>query len=120
MKKLILYTLLSGISICFVTSCKSTKQTALNNECNTGAAVIRNASNEKGTLIKDETSGRYAIRVATPGTIDEVNTYLICNIPSDLPKVNSMVTFSGKIRTSDQVSNLGGLTYYDIEISSLE
>lgn len=72
-----------------------------------------------GTFVTDELTSRAALRVHTPGTVDEVSIYLISNPAATLPKDNQKVNFSGKVSPSTQASNLGGQTYYELEIDTM-
>ncbi|MEH3113442.1 hypothetical protein [Pedobacter terrae] len=111
--------LLSATVCAFLGACTMQKNTSDQsmNACNTSAAITKTLTDQKGTIVKDEKSGRYALRVVTPGTIDEVSMYLICNPDSSLTKEGNMATLSGNVRASKQMSNMGGLTYYDFEVT---
>lgn len=104
------------ISFFVLSACSNAKKV------DTSADVVHNLMNtqkimdEQGTFIIDEKTGRPAIRVHTDGTIDEVFIYLITNSSSNLPDSNSKVRFSGKVSKSDVISNIGGHTYYELDL----
>lgn len=103
-----------------LTSCNNAKK------ADTASDVVHNMMNsqrimdEQGTFIIDENTGRPAIRVHTDGTIDEVFIYLITNSSNNLPDAKTKVRFGGKVSKSDVVSKIGGHSYYELELESLE
>ncbi len=88
-------------------------------DCNTTAPITRKLDGQKGTVIKDKERGRYVLSVPTDGTIDEVSMYLICNPDASMLKDGATVTVSGNVRASEQVSRIGGMTYYDLEVTRI-
>ncbi len=116
----------SILSICLLStltfSCMNngSKQQTTSNACHPDEKIIRTVSNQTGLLMKDQSTGKMSISVHTPGTIDEVSNYLICNPCADMPRNESQVTFSGNVRTSDIPANLGGMTNYELEMTSIK
>lgn len=104
----------------FLSSCVS--HTSQNNSmvavCNAEDRIIKTIKNEKGFF--DVNSGRSIVNVHTHGTVDKVSVYYICNPPSKLPGKNTAVVVSGKVRKSKIKPDIGGYTYYELEIDELK
>ena len=111
------FVLISGI----LSSCVNQKgnKSELVSDCDTTSEVIQTLENENGIFYLDLNSGKASIQIHTPGTIDEVSVYIICNKPVELPENNSKVSVSGKVRKSDQVAEMAGYSYYELEIQHL-
>lgn len=113
---LILTFAFSFLTFSACSNAKKTDATSVATGLTNNEESTRKLVDEQGTFIIDEKTGRPAIRVHTDGTIDEVFIYLITNSSSNLPDSNSKVRFSGKVSKSDVISNIGGHTYYELEL----
>jgi len=109
------------VLLSILASCSIKNQQSKNiNACDSKAAIIKTIHNEQGIFFIDETTGRASVTVHTPGSIDDVTVFRICNVPAQLPENNTKVTVSGKIRASKEVSQLGGYKYYELELENLK
>ncbi len=117
MKKMQKLVLVSVLLLCSgFNSCSNSK-----NLSNTiSQAELTTSVKEKGVFKTDPHTKRPAIYVHTPHTIDEISVYLISDVKMQLPAENTEVLFTGKKRPSDQTAQLGGQTYYELELENIK
>lgn len=109
-----------AFALCTVSSCITKKQQGTETTCSPKNPIIKTLQNQQGILTINESTRKVSVNVHTPGSIDDVAVYLICNVPTQLPANNTKVVVSGKVRASKEVSQLGGHHYYELEIESLK
>ncbi|WDF67068.1 hypothetical protein PQ465_12205 [Sphingobacterium oryzagri] len=103
-----------------MSGCAPSNQSETSNQCDFSKPILDSLKNESGTFGLDESDGRYFVSIHTEGTIDEVSSYIICNPPGSLPELQKNVMISGNVRNSSRISNLAGLTYFELELTDLE
>lgn len=114
------YALIYTTLLLIMSGCGTNQESKTVNQCDTSKPVQDSLKSVHGTFSHDDADGRYFVSVHNEGTIDEVSSYIICNPPSNIPKLQTKVSISGNVRSSSKISNLGGLTYFEIEITNLE
>lgn len=112
MKPSLFYTLL----VLLVFSCsKNTYKTKYS--CNMNNSIIRVVSNEKGQIVYLKNQEVYAIRIAS--SIDNESFYILCDLPLNAKNINDNVSFSGNVRSSSIMPQVGGQNYYELEVSDI-
>jgi hypothetical protein len=88
--------------------------------CNANDAVIREVTNEKGTIGYSTELKKYFISVVPEGHIDTVIYGFLCSVPEELKKPGLKIIFNGSysISTYKPTATFPGHEYYNLNLKA--